>query len=215
MILDEPTNDLDIRTLQILEDYLDSFQGVVVTVSHDRYFLDRVARRIFAFEEDGTLRQYEGGYTDYENRKREEGDADRENRKREESGAGRESRKRGEGDWTGQAVAADAVRPAGADAGQGTGSAATGGTDARSTWTHEKKLKFTYNEQKEYDAIDSVISALEQEIADIDADMARNATNSARLTELSGLKQQKEAELEEKMDRWVYLNELAERIAAQ
>ena len=66
LILDEPTNDLDIRTLMILEDYLDSFQGIVITVSHDRYFLDRVVGRIFAFEGDGKLQQYEGGFTDYQ-----------------------------------------------------------------------------------------------------------------------------------------------------
>ena len=72
LILDEPTNDLDIVTLSILEDYLDNYDGIVITVSHDRYFLDRVVRRIFAFEENGVLRQHEGGYTDYVNRKREE-----------------------------------------------------------------------------------------------------------------------------------------------
>ncbi len=176
LILDEPTNDLDIKTLQILEDYLDNYQGVVITVSHDRYFLDRVVRRIFAFEGDGVLRQYEGGYTDYESRKQEEGTAQ---------------------------VATVAVEKD------------TGTSDTRATWTHEKKLKFTYKEQKEYDTIDEVIAKLEQEIADIDADMARNATNSAKLTELSHLKEQKENELEQKMERWVYLNELAERITAQ
>lgn len=61
LMLDEPTNDLDIQTLTILEDYLDSFQGIVITVSHDRYFLDRVVRRIFAFEGEGKMQQYEGG----------------------------------------------------------------------------------------------------------------------------------------------------------
>ena len=65
LILDEPTNDLDIQTLTILEDYLDTFAGIVITVSHDRYFLDRIVNRIFAFEEGGHLKQYEGGYTDY------------------------------------------------------------------------------------------------------------------------------------------------------
>ena len=65
LILDEPTNDLDISTLTILEDYLDHYQGIVIVVSHDRYFLDRTVNRIFAFEAGGVLRQYEGGYTDY------------------------------------------------------------------------------------------------------------------------------------------------------
>lgn len=73
LILDEPTNDLDIETMTILEDYLDSFDGIVITVSHDRYFLDRVVRRIFSFEENGVIDQYEGGYTDYINRKKEKG----------------------------------------------------------------------------------------------------------------------------------------------
>ena len=65
LILDEPTNDLDISTLTILEDYLDHYQGIVIIVSHDRYFLDRTVNRIFAFEDGGVLKQYEGGYTDY------------------------------------------------------------------------------------------------------------------------------------------------------
>ena len=65
LFLDEPTNDLDIETLTILEDYLDNFAGIVITVSHDRYFLDRVVRRIFAFEKNGHIAQYEGGYSDY------------------------------------------------------------------------------------------------------------------------------------------------------
>ena len=65
LILDEPTNDLDIQTLTILEDYLDSFDGIVITVSHDRYFLDRIVGRIFAYEENGRLQQYEGNYSDY------------------------------------------------------------------------------------------------------------------------------------------------------
>ena len=183
LILDEPTNDLDIKTLQILEDYLDNYQGVVITVSHDRYFLDRVVRRIFAFESDGMLRQYEGGYTDYENRKKEE--TVKGNRV---GGSGGESFGEGE---TGKSAEM---------------------TDARTTWRHEKKLKFTFSEQREYDTIDEVIAKLEQEIADLDADMAKNATNSAKLVELSQLKEQKESELEQKMERWIYLNELAERI---
>ena len=196
LILDEPTNDLDIRTLQILEDYLDSYPGVVITVSHDRYFLDRVVRRIFAFEGDGVLVQYEGGYTDYENRKRDK-----------EAGGG-------EAVENGTSRHAEAVLKGGEQtdtAAENTGDVA----DARATWTHEKKLKFTYKEQKEYDTIDEVIAKLEQEIENLDADMAKNATNSAKLTELTQLKEQKESELEEKMERWVYLNELAEQIAAQ
>ena len=201
LILDEPTNDLDIKTLQILEDYLDNYQGVVITVSHDRYFLDRVVRRIFAFEGGGVLRQYEGGYTDYENRKREEGVT---------WTGGHEAPKSGKVDKGNRISESDK----GGSGESGSGNAAEA-TDARATWTHEKKLKFSFHEQKEYDTIDAVIAKLEQELADLDADMAKHATNSAKLTELSKLKEQKESELEQKMERWVYLNELAERIAAQ
>ena len=73
LILDEPTNDLDIQTLTILEDYLDHFDGIIITVSHDRYFLDRIVNRIFSFEGDGKVRQFEGGYSDYLIRKELEG----------------------------------------------------------------------------------------------------------------------------------------------
>lgn len=184
LILDEPTNDLDIQTLQILEDYLDAYQGVVITVSHDRYFLDRVVRRIFAFEGNGIIEQHEGGYTDYENRKKLQQETAQ------------------DGPWkdSGKSAAketADAVE-----------------ASSKATWTHEKKLKFTYNEQREYETIDEVIAGLEQEIAKIDEDMIKNATNSVKLSELTELKAKKEALLEEKMDRWVYLNDLAEKIQA-
>ena len=175
LILDEPTNDLDIPTLTILEDYLDSFQGIVITVSHDRYFLDNLVDRIFAFEGNGILRQYEGGYTDYlETKLREEG-------------------------------------PVLAKASQ-TSTKATG-----KDWKKDRptKLKFTYKEQKEYDTIDEDIAALEEKMESLDAEMMANATNSARLSELTAEKEKVEQQLEEKMERWVYLNDLAERIAAQ
>lgn len=175
LILDEPTNDLDIPTLTILEDYLDSFQGIVITVSHDRYFLDNLVDRIFAFEGNGILRQYEGGYTDYlETKLREEG-------------------------------------PVLAKASQ-TSTKATG-----KDWKKDRptKLKFTYKEQKEYDTIDEDIAALEEKMEVLDAEMMANATNSARLSELTAEKEKVEQQLEEKMERWVYLNDLAERIAAQ
>lgn len=175
LILDEPTNDLDIPTLTILEDYQDSFQGIVITVSHDRYFLDNLVDRIFAFEGNGILRQYEGGYTDYlETKLREEG-------------------------------------PVLAKASQ-TSTKATG-----KDWKKDRptKLKFTYKEQKEYDTIDEDIAALEEKMEVLDAEMMANATNSARLSELTAEKEKVEQQLEEKMERWVYLNDLAERIAAQ
>ena len=180
LILDEPTNDLDIKTLTILEDYLDSYDGIVIAVSHDRYFLDRVVRRIFAFEGDGEIRQYEGGYTDYRNRLEEEG--------RQMPGMS-------------QSAAAE------------TGTQSSTVPDSKATWTSGKKLKFSYKEQREYETIEDDIAALEQKVEDLDNEMAANATNAAKLRELMEEKEQTEAALEEKMERWEYLEELAAKIA--
>ncbi len=180
LILDEPTNDLDIKTLTILEDYLDSYDGIVIAVSHDRYFLDRVVRRIFAFEGDGEIRQYEGGYTDYRNRLEEEG--------RQMPGMS-------------QSAAAE------------TGTQTSTVPDSKATWTSGKKLKFSYKEQREYETIEDDIAALEQKVEDLDNEMAANATNAAKLRELMEEKEQTEAALEEKMERWEYLEELAAKIA--
>lgn len=182
LILDEPTNDLDIKTLTILEDYLDSYDGIVIAVSHDRYFLDRVVRRIFAFEGDGEIRQYEGGYTDYRNRLEEEG--------RQMPGMS---------------------QSAAAENGMQTNTA----PDSKATWTSGKKLKFSYKEQREYETIEDDIAALEQKVEDLDNEMAANATNAAKLRELMEEKGQTEAALEEKMERWEYLEELAAKIAGQ
>ncbi|MBQ2987115.1 MAG: ABC-F family ATP-binding cassette domain-containing protein [Tyzzerella sp.] len=175
LILDEPTNDLDIPTLTILEDYLDSFQGIVITVSHDRYFLDHLVDRIFAFEGNGYLQQYEGGYTDYVQARQYLGSASTQ----------KESDKKK--------------------------------TNAKDDWKQNRptKLKFSYKEQKEYETIDEEIASLEAKIEALDADMMANATNSAKLSELIAEKEKAEALLEEKMERWVYLNDLAEQIAAQ
>ena len=176
LILDEPTNDLDIPTLTILEDYLDSFLGIVITVSHDRYFLDNIADRIFAFEAGGKLVQYEGGYTDYlEAKERKNGTVVRES---EESAKKKADRK----NWKKDAP---------------------------------EKLKFTYKEQKEYEMIDDEIASLEQKIEELDEQMMQYATNSAKLSEITEQKEAAEAALEEKMERWVYLNDLAERIENQ
>ena len=182
LILDEPTNDLDIKTLTILEDYLDSYDGIVIAVSHDRYFLDRVVRRIFAFEGDGEIRQYEGGYTDYRNRLEEEG--------RQMPGMS-------------QSAAAE------------TGTQTNTAPDSKATWTSGKKLKFSYKEQREYETIEDDIAALEQKVEDLDNEMAANATNAAKLRELMEEKEQTEAALEERMERWEYLEELAAKIAGQ
>jgi len=171
LILDEPTNDLDIQTLSILEDYLDSFQGIVITVSHDRYFLDRVVRRIFAFEE-GQLKQYEGGFSDY------------------------------------LLTCEDCFQPV---------------SDAKKekivektakSWKgpEEKKLKFSFKEQREYEAIDDDIAKLESEIEQKEEKIAASASSYVELNRLMEEKQDLEAKLEEKMERWVYLNDLAEKI---
>ncbi len=176
LLLDEPTNDLDIPTLTILEDYLDSFLGIVITVSHDRYFLDNIADRIFAFEAGGKLVQYEGGYTDYlEAKERKNGTVVRES---EESAKKKADRKNWKKDTP-------------------------------------EKLKFTYKEQKEYETIDDEIASLEQKIEELDEQMMQYATNSAKLSEITEQKEAAEAALEEKMERWVYLNDLAERIENQ
>lgn len=193
ILLDEPTNNLDIATLTILEDYLDRYEGIVVTVSHDRYFLDRTMKRIFAFEGDGKLKQYEGGYTDYVNRLA------------------------AEGRTPGGNIAA---RSAGADISgnsqnQKSGESVIEKNDSTATWKQKKKLKFSYKEQKEYETIEDDIAALEQKLEDLDNEMAENATNAAKLRELVEKKENAEKMLEEKMDRWEYLEELAAKIAGQ
>lgn len=181
LILDEPTNDLDIATLRILEDYLDSFQGIVIVVSHDRYFLDRVVRRIFAFEEGGRLVQHEGGYTDYALRKQEEA---------------AESEVSRQGSKSMYAPQQEVSDPRSWKAG------------------HKKKLKFTYQEQKEYDTIEKDIAALEEKIENLESQIPVAARDFVKLNELTAQKEQAEKALEEKMERWMYLEDLAARIEA-
>ncbi|MCB6643942.1 ABC-F family ATP-binding cassette domain-containing protein [[Clostridium] scindens] len=186
LILDEPTNDLDIQTLTILEDYLDRFDGIIIVVSHDRYFLDRTVNRIFSFEGDGVIRQFEGGYSDYLIRKElealpEEMDA---------SGARKESRD----DRTPNVEESPAE-------------------NSKDTWKkRDKKLRFSFKEQREFEAIDDEIAALEAKIEELDSQIEANATNSARLNELLKDKEEMEQKLEEKMERWVYLNDLNDQI---
>lgn len=167
LILDEPTNDLDIQTMTILEDYLDGFDGIVITVSHDRYFLDRIVKRIFSFEGSGKIKQYEGNYSDYL-QKHVSVPTD---------------------------TAADinlikekAVKP-------------------KST-----KLKFTYAEQREFETIEENIKKIEKAVEELDSRILASASDFVKLNELMDQKEQLEHELEEKMDRWLYLTDLAERI---
>jgi len=195
LILDEPTNDLDITTLQILEDYLDRFQGIVIVVSHDRYFMDRVVRRIFSFEAGGVLRQHEGGYTDY---------------------ALRMAQLEALSDGLGGADAGkkEAVKDVGGNA---LDKASTGGSDSGKKWNADrvKKLKFSYQEAKEYETIEEDIAALEERIEKLEQDMLTFATDFVKLKELTDEKEQAEQQLEYKMDRWMYLEDLAQKIAEQ
>ncbi|WP_230398995.1 ABC-F family ATP-binding cassette domain-containing protein [Novisyntrophococcus fermenticellae] len=180
LILDEPTNDLDIQTLTVLEDYLDTFDGIVVVVSHDRYFLDRVVRRILAFEYDGKIQQYEGGYSDY-------------------------------------LLAYDLRHPdnGGADAGKQAGAADGTATKRKAEKPKgQQKLRFTFKEQREYETIDDDIALLEEKIAETEEEILKAATDFVKLNELSVRKTGLEQELEEKMERWIYLNELNEKIQA-
>ena len=175
LILDEPTNDLDIQTLTILEDYLDRFDGIIIIVSHDRFFLDRTVNRIFSFEGEGEIRQFEGGYSDYLIRKELEAVPE-------------------------EKVSAGKAEKADKDAN-------------KDAWKqHEKKIRFTYKEQKEFESIDDDIAELEGQIEKLDQEIAQNVTNSARLNDLLKEKEQAEQALDEKMDRWVYLNDLNEQI---
>ncbi len=171
LLLDEPTNDLDITTLTILEEYLQSFSGAVLAVSHDRYFLDKLATSIFALGENGQVRRYTGNYSDY-----------LEKRPPEEKPAAADPKLKSE------------KKPAP---------------------PKPQKLKFSFREQREFETIDADIAALEQQLADTAAAVEAAAADYVRLSELMAQQEQLEAALEEKMERWVYLNELAEKIAAQ
>lgn len=174
LILDEPTNDLDIQTLTILEDYLDRFDGIVIIVSHDRYFLDRTVNRIFSFEGSGVIRQFEGGYSDYLIRRELEKEPDEPvSQKKEEK-------------------------------------------DTKTTWKQrEKKLKFTYKEQKEFETIDEEIADLEDRIAGLETLAMEYANDYGKLNKILQEKEEFEQKLEEKMERWIYLNDLNEQIRAQ
>ena len=209
LLFDEPTNDLDIRTLMILEDYLDSFQGIVITVSHDRYFLDRVVRRIFAFEGDGNVVQYEGGFTDYQvayqRKLAQSGGGEMSGVSGNRAGSQNVSGNQGGNGGAGSASGADG-------AGMESGASVKSSQDGRA---HQKKLKFSYKEQKEWETIEDDIAGLEEAIEALDAQIAVSATDYGKLNQLMTEKAEKEAQLEEKMDRWVYLNDLAEQIEAQ
>ena len=194
ILLDEPTNDLDIQTLTILEDYLDTFPGIVITVSHDRYFLDRVVNRIFAFEGQGRVTQYEGGFTDYQR-----------TAKAGESQAGNRAD-------TGETLTAGgaANTPEAQDGNQAV---------KRNNWKEgqnvTRKLKLSFKEQRDWETIEEDIAGLEAAVEELEKEIIRSSSNYTRLNELMAEKDAKEKELEEKMERWMYLNELMEQIEAQ
>ena len=174
LLLDEPTNDLDIETLQILEDYLETFSGAVIVVSHDRYFLDKVTETIFEFEENGTLKQFLGGYSDYFNT------AKTDLRVKKEKEIKLSSNEQGQ-----------------------------------SQSAKKQKLKFSYNEQREFREIDSIIEALEVQIQTLSREIEAISSDYDALTRLLKEKEESEQLLEQKMERWFYLHDLAEQIEAQ
>ena len=170
LLLDEPTNDLDIATLTILEDYLQSFAGAVIAVSHDRYFLDKLANEIFEFRSGECLR-YNGNYSDFE--------ANVLSLRMKDSPSAPKKK---------------AVRREHSSSGH-------------------TRLKFSFKEQREFETIDDDIAALEQQISDTEKSIAANTSDYVKLQELSDLRDSLSEQLSQKMERWVYLNELAERIA--
>ncbi len=217
LLLDEPTNDLDIQTLTILEDYLDSFSGIVVTVSHDRYFLDRMVKRIFAFEGNGAVVQYEGGFTDYQ------AAYERKHWGETEPAGIQEGAKNGRTDGgrknPGRISKEDEAKVRGKkngedDGADGTNEQAQALSDSRNGRGHQKKLKFTYKEQKEWEIIEGEIAGLETKLQELDRQIDESATVFGRLSLLMEEKAQAEQALEEKMERWMYLNDLAEQIEA-
>lgn len=183
LLLDEPTNDLDIETLCILENYLDTFAGAVITVSHDRHFIDRIAQHTFVYEENGKIGHYPGGYTDWAETRATLAEEERIKETESKSDSVESSEK------------------------------PSSNNDGRNS--KPKKLKFSFKEQREFDTIDEDIAALEEKISETDNEINNAGSNYSKLQELTEQRQQLSDELDEKMERWVYLNDLAEQIEMQ
>ena len=177
LLLDEPTNDLDTDTLTVLEDYLEGFSGAVVTISHDRYFLDKIADTILEFRDGGEIRRYTGNFSDYL------------------------SKREPESGTVGPALTAAADKSAPAEPSR--------------TPQRPARLKLTFSQQRELDTIDDVISDLEDQLRRAEEDMQSSASDYEKLMLLTAEKERLEAALAEKMNRWVYLNELAEQVSSQ
>ena len=171
LLLDEPTNDLDLETMAILEDFIDQFNGAILFVSHDRFFVDRLAKRVFVYEPDGSLRQYTGGYSYY----------------------------KAQAEAEAAALAPQSQKPAEAKP-----------EPAAREKPAEKKRRFTFKEQKEYEEIDAIIAITEGELKVVRLQMAENAADYGRLNELSKEEARLAARLDELTERWAYLEEIAE-----
>lgn len=174
LLLDEPTNDLDITTLSVLESYLDDFPGAVIVVSHDRYFLDRVVDKVFAFETGGEISQYFGSFSDYL-----------------------------------------AQRPGDSESPSTDLLTLKGGNDKQPSVAVPQKratLKFTFKEQKEYEGIDERVAAAEQSLRDVTKEMTGIGNDYGKLQVLYAEQQRLETQLNELLERWAYLNEIAEQI---
>ena len=186
LILDEPTNDLDIQTLQVLEDYLDHFAGIVITVSHDRYFLDRVVNRVFSFEGGGTVRQSEGGYEEYLLHRAEWTDAEAYGDGAADQKGNRADKKEADG------------KPAGSDQGRK---------------TPKPKIKLTFREQREYETLEGEIDELTERSSALEEQMMEAASDYVKLKELSDEKDAVDLLLDEKIGRFLELQDLVDSFA--